>query len=247
MSSLPNVFHAETAPAITAPVQHEFLGRRSYDGILTWMENTQRERREGARPDTIFYLEHNPVVTVGRATPAEHIDDLPAGMPRVEVPRGGQATYHGPGQLIGYPIIDLRRRANGLSPDIHAFLRALEDGLISLLQVEFALPAMRFRDLTGVWIDDETAPRKIASIGISARKWISGHGFALNSTTDLEVFRSFVPCGISDFAMTSLEAEMSRAASPRNTPQISELARLTHAHLTAALQDAGWCLPEEQS
>jgi lipoyl(octanoyl) transferase len=147
----------------------------------------------------LLLLEHEPVYTIGR-TPdqssllvAEHLPH-----PLFSTNRGGQATYHGPGQLMGYPIIDLRR----CGQDLHRYLRWLEQLLIELL-AEYGIAASRRESLTGVWIGD----RKIASIGVGIRHWITMHGFALNVCGDLSPFKHIVPCGINNVAMTSMEKE----------------------------------------
>jgi lipoyl(octanoyl) transferase len=124
--------------------------------------------------------------------------------PFFAINRGGQATYHGPGQLIGYPIIDLR----GCGQDLHKYLRWLEQLLIDLL-TEYGIAACRRESLTGVWVGD----RKIASIGVGVRHWITMHGFALNVSGDLSPFNHIVPCGINNVAMTSMEKETGAAFS----------------------------------
>jgi lipoyl(octanoyl) transferase len=157
------------------------------------------KRNDGALPDQLLLLEHEPVYTIGR-TPdrssllgAEHLP-----YPLFSINRGGQATYHGPGQLIGYPIVDLRRCGR----DLHKYLRWLERLLIELLS-EYGIAATQRESLTGVWVED----RKIASIGVGVRHWITMHGFALNVCGDLSPFSRIVPCGINNVAMTSMEME----------------------------------------
>jgi lipoyl(octanoyl) transferase len=175
------------------------------DALVLQEELVTRKRDDRAAADELLLLEHEPVYTIGR-TPdrssllgAEHLPH-----PLFPINRGGQATYHGPGQLIGYPIIDLHRCGR----DLHRYLRWLEQVLIELL-ADYKLPARRRDGLTGVWIGQ----RKIASIGVGVRYWITMHGFALNVGGDLEPFRNIIPCGITDVAMTSIEKETGQTCS----------------------------------
>jgi lipoyl(octanoyl) transferase len=159
--------------------------------------------------DQLLLLEHEPVYTIGRTPDQSSLSvtgrirggelgavHLPH--PFFAINRGGQATYHGPGQLMGYPIIDLR----GFGQDVHKYLRWLEQLLIDLL-AEYGIASSRRESLTGVWIGD----RKIASIGVGVRHWITMHGFALNVSGDLSPFDHIVPCGINNVVMTSMEKE----------------------------------------
>jgi lipoyl(octanoyl) transferase len=158
---------------------------------------------EGAGPETLFLLEHAPVYTIGRLRDQSSLrsrDSLP--YPVFEISRGGQATYHGPGQLVGYPILDLREREK----DLHAHLRRLEDAIIRTCR-HFGVPADRREGLTGVWVEN----RKLASIGVGVRRWISFHGFALNVTNEsLGPFFAITPCGIDGVSMSSIEQEIGR-------------------------------------
>jgi lipoyl(octanoyl) transferase len=150
--------------------------------------------------ETLFLLEHDPVYTIGRLPDKSSLGllhRLP--YPVHEINRGGQATYHGPGQLIGYPIIDLRKRGK----DLHRFLRTLEQSVIRLVEA-FQVPARREEGKTGVWVED----RKIASIGIGVRRWITMHGFALNVSSDLAGFQYITPCGLAGVRMSSLSLEI---------------------------------------
>jgi lipoyl(octanoyl) transferase len=150
--------------------------------------------------ETVLLLEHDPVYTIGRTLDRTSLRD-PARLPHpvFEINRGGQATFHGPGQLVGYPILDLRRRQR----DLHRYLRSLEALLIDLLR-DFGIAASGATGKTGVWVDD----RKIASIGVGVRKWIAMHGFALNVSPDLAGFDSITPCGLSGVPMTSVSREV---------------------------------------
>jgi lipoyl(octanoyl) transferase len=148
----------------------------------------------------LLLLEHPSVVTVGRGARGIPLPDV-GGIEVVEVDRGGDATYHGPGQLVGYPILDLTQRR----PDLHWYLRTLEQALIVAL-AEFAIPAERRAGYTGVW----TRGRKIASIGVHVKQWVTWHGFALNVSTELSQFQRITPCGIAGVDMTSIKREEGR-------------------------------------
>ena len=154
--------------------------------------------------DLLLLVEHPPVVTMGRSTRPENLpapqETLTAkGVELFEIERGGDVTYHGPGQLVGYPIFDLTEH----KADLHWFLRQLESALIRVLS-DFGIEGERQKGYTGVW----TAGRKIASIGIHVKQWVTWHGFALNVTTDLSYFDLIVPCGIQDVVMTSIRTEL---------------------------------------
>ncbi|MGI8906988.1 MAG: lipoyl(octanoyl) transferase LipB [Candidatus Sumerlaeaceae bacterium] len=235
-----------------------------YKLALSRLATVHDLRKASQIEDQFFYLTHEPVITYGRATTASHLSMRPHHIPTIEVPRGGLATYHGPGQLIGYIVLDLTQRARNQRPDIHAYLRAIEDGLISFLQSEFHLPATRRQDCTGVWTTGfppqrhrgkeekntellSTMPRKLASIGVSARKWITSHGFALNLHPDMDAFKCIVPCGITDAEMTSVEQEHVRAGRSYRHAQMHEVAERVHMHIIAALQQHGWCLTDDSA
>jgi len=158
-----------------------------------------QKRDDRALQDELLLLEHEPVYTIGR-TPDRSSLLGAAHLPHAlfSINRGGQATYHGPGQLMGYPIVDLRR----CGQDLHKYLRWLDRLLIELLS-EYGIAATQRGSLTGVWVED----RKIASIGVGVRHWITMHGFALNVSDDLSPFDHIVPCGINNVAMTSMEKE----------------------------------------
>jgi len=164
-----------------------------------------KKRDDSSVEDQLLLLEHEPVYTIGR-TPDQSSLLGAAHLPHpvFAINRGGQATYHGPGQLMGYPIIDLR----GCGQDLHKYLRWLEQLLIDLLAA-YGIASSRRGSLTGVWVGD----RKIASIGVGVRHWITMHGFALNVSGDLSPFNHIVPCGINNVAMTSMEKETGAAFS----------------------------------
>ena len=192
--------------AVVIDLQVRWLGRTDFANALALQEEIVTKKREDpSRLDELLLLEHEPVYTIGR-TPDQSSLLSAAHLPHplFAINRGGQATYHGPGQLMGYPIIDLRRYGR----DLHRYLRWLEGLLIDLL-AEYGIGASRRESLTGVWIGD----RKIASIGVGVRYWITMHGFALNVCGDLSPFNHIVPCGINNIAMTSMEKETGRAFS----------------------------------
>jgi lipoyl(octanoyl) transferase len=177
-----------------------WLGRIDFANALALQEEVVAQKRENrSAADELLLLEHEPVYTIGRTPDRSSLLDashLPH--PLFPINRGGQATYHGPGQLMGYPIVDLRRCGH----DLHRYLRWLEQLLIELL-ADYEIAAARRAGLTGVWIGQ----RKIASIGVGVRHWIAMHGFALNVSGDLSPFAHIIPCGINNVAMTSMEKE----------------------------------------
>jgi lipoyl(octanoyl) transferase len=181
-----------------------WLGRIEFsEGIKLQGEALERCDRTGE--ETLFLLEHEPVYTIGRRLDKSSLGNigyLPH--PVFEINRGGQATYHGPGQLVGYPILDLKRRGR----DLHVYLRCVETAVIRLVE-SFGVDAVFCEGKTGVWVEN----RKIASIGIGVRRWITMHGFALNVSSDLTGFLSITPCGLTGVRMTSLSLELGREVS----------------------------------
>jgi lipoyl(octanoyl) transferase len=176
-------------------------GTVPYAEALAWQRELAEDRIAGRLPhDVLLLLEHPPVVTLGRNAHAAHLLQ-PAGIDVFEVERGGDVTFHGPGQLVGYPILDL----HAYKQDLHWYLRTLEQALIEALGV-LGIPAERNPGFTGVW----TRGRKIASIGIHVKQWVTWHGFALNVTTDLTHFDRIVPCGIQGVEMTTVDREAGR-------------------------------------
>ena len=180
-------------------------GRVPYDEALAWQRGLAQERIAGRLAhDVLLLLEHPPVITLGRSSHAEHVLAPDAeGIAVFEIERGGDVTYHGPGQLVGYPILDLTHHRQ----DLHWYLRTLEQALIDAL-AQLGIPAERNPGYTGVWTS--AGKRKIASIGVHVKQWVTWHGFALNVTTDLSGFDRIVPCGISGVEMTSIEREGGR-------------------------------------
>jgi len=192
--------HGSLSARVKPVLSSRWLGRVSFGDALALQEKLVAEKRaDPSSDDELLLLEHEPVYTIGR-TPDQSslrgVEQLPH--PLHPINRGGQATYHGPGQLIGYPIIDLRQ----CGQDLHRYLRWLEALLIETL-AEVGIAATTRPGLTGVWIED----RKIASIGVGVRHWITMHGFALNVCGDLSPFDKIVPCGIANVTMTSMERE----------------------------------------
>jgi lipoyl(octanoyl) transferase len=177
----------------------EWLGRIDYETGLR-IQDARLESCLNIASETVLLLEHEPVYTIGRLRDKSSLR-MPSQLPyRVfEINRGGQATYHGPGQLVGYPILDLRVRGR----DLHVYLRDLE-GLLIDLMADFGIGACRVEGKTGVWVEG----RKIASIGVGVRKWVTMHGFALNVSSDLHGFQHITPCGIADVCMTSVSQEL---------------------------------------
>jgi lipoate-protein ligase B len=183
------------------------LGLRPYAEVLELQRALAQRRLSGElKDDLLLLVEHEPVVTLGRGTqprslPLSAAELARRGVQQFEVERGGDVTFHGPGQLVGYPILDLRQHRE----DLHWYLRTLEDALIAGLN-ELGIEAGRNPGLTGVW----TRGRKIGSIGIHVKQWVTFHGFALNVNTDLSYFELIVPCGIRDVVMTSVALELGR-------------------------------------
>jgi lipoate-protein ligase B len=175
--------------------------------------------------DLLLLVEHPPVVTLGRSSKERHLLATPAllaarGVELFEVERGGDVTFHGPGQLVGYPIVDLKRHRQ----DLHWYLRQVEEALIRAV-APLGIIGERSAGYTGVW----TQGRKLASIGVHARDWVTWHGFALNVTTDLSYFDLIVPCGITAVEMTSVARELSAAPAAHDALQRDVRGRVADA------------------
>ena len=180
------------------------------------------EVASGSRPNTLLLLEHPSVYTAGRRTEAsERPTD---GTPVIDVDRGGRITWHGPGQLVGYPIVKLLKPT-----ELVSFVREIEAALI-LVCADLGVTAIRIEGRSGVWIQDARGNRKIAAIGIRVAKGVTMHGFALNVNPDLAAFRQIVPCGIADADVTSLEIELGRSIT------IDEVAPLVERHIVESLK-----------
>jgi len=209
------------------------LGTLSYGAALELQRGVARSRISGAiDQDVLLLVEHPAVVTLGRSSKANHLLASPAllaarGVELFEVERGGDVTFHGPGQLVGYPIFDLKRHKQ----DLHWYLRQVEEALIRGV-APFGVVGERNVGYTGVW----TQGRKLASIGVHARDWVTWHGFALNVTTELSYFDLMVPCGIADVTMTSLQREIELQGAERRSSG-SDLWQLTGENVSAAFAE----------
>ena len=227
-------------------IQYLYLGRMGYAEALSLQEELVRARIEGRTGNTLLLLEHPPVLTLGRNAHRSNIlasDELLArrGVTVHEINRGGDVTYHGPGQLVGYPIFDLRslQKPDGGRLGPVDFVRLMEEVLIRVCG-HFGQPAFRICGLTGVWCaahggaldescgthskDNPQGEAKIAAIGVHVSRGVTSHGFAFNVTTRLDDFQLIVPCGIADHPVTSLEKEV---AGSRTLPELEEMANLT--------------------
>ena len=172
------------------------LGRRKYDEVWEKQKALVDQRRFGAVPDTLILVEHDPVYTLGKNSNENHLlQTRDRHVPVYHIERGGDVTFHGPGQLVGYPILDLHHHRLSVS----WYMRTLEEILIQTLG-QFGIESQRREGLTGVWVREE----KIASLGVRLSRWISMHGFALNVNTDLKFFDGIIPCGIFEYDVTSM-------------------------------------------
>ena len=196
-----------------AKLRVEWLGRMEYREAWELQRERAAQRLAGEIPDTLLLLEHPPTLTLGRAADRGHIVATAErleqeGVAVVESDRGGDVTYHGPGQLVGYPIFNLRAAPH--QPDLHRYVRSIEETMIRTVAA-FGIEAGRFPGYPGVWTGLDTPyPTKIAALGIRLSRWITHHGFALNVQTDLSHFDLIVPCGIHDYGVTSLTRLLGR-------------------------------------
>lgn len=205
----------------TSPVALKRLGLIDYESAWELQRQIHTEVAEGKRPNTLLILEHPPVFTAGRRTlDSERPLD---GSRVIDVDRGGKITFHGPGQIVGYPIIKLRD-----SFDVVGFVRELENSLIEVCR-EFGISAERYCERSGVWLRDEKGDRKIAAIGIRVARGVTMHGFALNVSPDLSFYEKIIPCGIPDAGVTSMENELNPA------PSIDDVLPVLERHLYEAL------------
>lgn len=197
------------------------LGLLEYQSALELQRKIHLEVASGNRPNTLLMLEHPSVYTAGKRTQAF---EMPTdGTPVINVDRGGRITWHGPGQLVGYPIVKLLKPT-----ELVGFVRTIEGALIKVCS-DFGINAVRIDDRSGVWISDPRGDRKIAAIGIRVASGVTMHGFALNVDPDLAAFSQIVPCGIDDAAVTSMAVELKRAI------DISEVSPIVEKYLTEAL------------
>lgn len=189
------------------PLEIVRLGRIRYAEAMALMDERVTARMRGEVPDTIYLLEHEPVLTLGRRADKSHILASQAhlsakGVEVFETGRGGDVTYHGPGQIVGYPVISLAPERK----DVRRYVRDLEEVMIRTC-AHYGVEAGRVDGLIGAWIESS---RKVGAIGVRISKWVTSHGFALNVQSDLTAFELIVPCGISDRGVTSLHGELRR-------------------------------------
>jgi lipoyl(octanoyl) transferase len=196
-------------------------GLVEYEQALAMQRQFHQEVVAGTRPNSLILLEHPSVFTAGKRT--QDFERPTDGTPVIDVDRGGRITWHGPGQLVGYPIVKLLKPT-----ELVGFVRTLESALIEICS-HFGIESQRVEGRSGVWICDETGERKIAAIGIRVASGVTMHGFALNVSPDLTAFEQIVPCGIDDAAVTSMARELGREIS------IPEVASIVEKAITAAL------------
>ena len=181
------------------------LGRKAYEEVWDRQKKLMNERRMGIVPDTLILVEHDPVYTLGKNSNENHLlKSRDVDIPVYQIERGGDVTFHGPGQLVGYPILDLHHHRLSVS----WYMRTLEEVLIQTLG-QFSIKARRREGLTGVWVGEE----KIAALGVRLSRWVSMHGFALNVNTDLEFFDGIIPCGIFEYDVTSMSQILGKEVS----------------------------------
>jgi lipoyl(octanoyl) transferase len=193
-----------------------------YQEAWDFQRTIHEEVASGSRPNTLLLLEHPSVYTAGRRT--ETAERPADGTPVIDVDRGGRITWHGPGQLVGYPIVKLQKPT-----ELVGFVREIEAALIRVCN-DLGVATLRIDGRSGVWIQDERGDRKIAAIGIRVAKGVTMHGFALNVNPDLAAFGQIVPCGIADADVTSLEIELGRSIT------IEEVAPLIERHILDSLK-----------
>lgn len=204
-----------------SPIAFAHSGIIEYERAWQIQRTVHAEVADGSRPNTLMLLQHPPVFTAGRRT-LDH--ERPSdGTPVIDVDRGGKITWHGPGQIVGYPIVRLANRL-----DVVGFVREIETALIAVCN-EFGIGAERYSERSGVWLRDERGDRKIAAIGIRYAKGVTMHGFALNVNPDLSWFDRIVPCGLPDATATSMSAELGHNVS------IEEVIPVVERHVYEAL------------
>lgn len=198
-----------------------------HSGLLDYEKSWQMQREiheevaQGSKSNTLILIEHPSVYTAGRRT--DVLERPQDGTPVIDVDRGGRITWHGPGQIVGYPIVRLEKRN-----EVVGFVRNLEEGLIATL-AEFGITGISIAGKTGVWIKDEKGERKISAIGVRVAKGVTMHGFALNVCPDLSKFNSIIPCGMPEAETTSMEKELNRTIS------IAEVTPVLERHMVSAL------------
>jgi lipoyl(octanoyl) transferase len=219
------------------------LGCVGYEEAWELQRAVAADVLSGARPDTVLFLEHPPVITLGRRTDKDELHPpASADVSIVETDRGGKSTYHGPGQLVCYPILDLNRHGR----DVRKYCRDLEEAIIRTL-APFGLEATRIEGLTGVWLD--SPPRKIASIGVHISRWVTTHGYALNVDLDPAPFTDWITaCGLEDASFTTMSRELGRSLSvdearPRAAAALAEVFGLELEELPADEGAGLWAQP----
>jgi len=210
----------ETQSPVTVAISRH--GLVDYQKAWDMQRTIHEEVASGSRPNTLLLLEHPSVYTAGRRT--EDAERPTDGTPVIDVDRGGRITWHGPGQLVGYPIVKLQKQT-----ELVGFVREMEAALIRVC-ADLGITAIRVDGRSGVWIQDVQGDRKIAAIGIRVAKGVTMHGFALNVNPDLAAFRQIVPCGIADADVTSLEIELGRLVT------IEEVAPLVERYVCESLK-----------
>ena len=204
-------------------------------GLMDYEKSWQMQRdihfevAEGSRANTLILIEHPSVYTAGRRT--DILERPQDGTPVIDVDRGGRITWHGPGQIVGYPIVRLEKRN-----EVVGFVRNLEDALIATL-AEFGISGISIAGKTGVWIKDEKGERKISAIGVRVAKGVTMHGFALNVCPDLNNFNAIIPCGMPEAETTSMEKELNRTIS------IAEVTPVLEKHMVLALAQVSKLAP----
>lgn len=188
------------------------LGKCSYADAWDYQHDIHEKRKLKTVRDTLILVEHEPVYTLGKNADEDHIlQHIPKGVKTFRIERGGDVTYHGPGQIVGYPILDLRDYRTSVS----WYMRQLEEVIILTLK-EFDINSERKDGLTGVWVGDE----KIAALGVKISRWVTMHGFALNVNTDLSFYKGIIPCGIIDYGVTSMAAILRQSVEFENVKKM---------------------------
>ena len=188
------------------------LGVRSYKKVWDLQKELVKKRQNGQINDTLILVEHEPVYTLGKNADENHIlQHTPRNVKTYQIERGGDVTFHGPGQLVGYPIMDL----HNYNKSISCYMRSLEQLIIDTL-AEFRVTAERKDGLTGVWVGDE----KIAALGVRVTRWITMHGFALNVSPDLTYYSGIIPCGIFEYGVTSMAKQLTDQVAVDSVKQV---------------------------
>lgn len=213
---------ADLSTSVATRVEVHQLGLIEYQAALTHQREVHAQVADGITPPTLLLLEHPSVYTAGRMT--KDFERPQDGTPVIDVDRGGKITWHGRGQIVGYPIVPLAKRN-----EVVGYVRAIEDALIEFCR-SLGINAENFCDRTGVWIRDSNGDRKIAAIGVRVARGVTMHGFALNVNPDLAEFSKIIPCGIADADVTSLSQELGRNVT------IEEISPIVQGYILTALE-----------